>query len=221
MAVGPEIKDAFALVKDDKSDTNYCICNADGKGNITLYKTGTGNVAELAGDLSDDSVSFVLLRMMSGDQESRRVKFVFIVWVGPKVGALTRGKATGLKAEIVPVIGQFHIEVRAGEDKSKELNEETLSKKLKAAGGADYDTGSNQGGNYKGAGAGTLKAQALASYKEREAEGNITNIVFEKNALPKVTPCDLKGRPMVAPPSEAQKNSVDNINDVNKWSAGG
>jgi len=220
MAVDSAVTDAVNQVKDDKQDANYCIMSFEGKSNIVVSKIGNGTVSDMIADLSDNDVSFVLLRMISGDQESRRVKFVFILWIGSDVNPLKRGKAATAKTELIPFVGQFHIEVRAGEDKEKELSEDTLARKLKAAGGADYDTGSNQGGNYKGAGAGNLKAQALASYKEREAEGNLTSIVFEKSALSKVTPCDLKGRPMVAQASDAQKNSLDNINDVSKWTNG-
>ena len=50
-------------------------------------------------------------------------------------------------------------------DNHKECSEAIISKKLKVAGGADYDTGSNASG-YKSS-AGTLRAKALATYQAK------------------------------------------------------
>jgi len=78
-----------------------------------------------------------------------------------------------------------------------------IIKKLKVAGGADYDTGSNAAGYQTKAG--SLRSSALASYREKEKEGNIAGVVYVTSALPNTTPVDLGGRPMVASASEAQK----------------
>ena len=39
----------------------------------------------------------------------------------------------------------------------------------------------------------------------KEKEGNIAGVTYVTSALPSVTPVDLGGRKMVAPPTEARK----------------
>ena len=60
------------------------------------------------------------------------------------------------------MFGQFNIELRA--DNAKECSEDIIRRKLKVAGGADYDTGSNAAG-YKSSG--NIKAKALESYGQK------------------------------------------------------
>lgn len=44
------------------------------------------------------------LRVVSGDSESKRSKFVFISWVGEKVGPLKRAKVSVHKASVKQII---------------------------------------------------------------------------------------------------------------------
>ena len=70
--IGPVIKD----VRSDATDTNYMVLKYESKNKIVVGKTGTGDIQALHEDLSDDEVQYVLFRFMSGDQESKRVKFM-------------------------------------------------------------------------------------------------------------------------------------------------
>jgi hypothetical protein len=58
----------------------------------------------------------------------------------------------------------------------------------------------------------------MSNYQSKEKQGNIKTIIYETKALPTTTPCDLTGRPMVAPPSEAMRNIElkGNLN-LDKW----
>jgi hypothetical protein len=99
-----------------------------------------------------------------------------------------------------------------------DVNEEEVRTKIKKSGGADYDQGSNAGGAGYQTSAHDIKAQAKGAYLSKEKETNIGPVVFEKSALPQTTPIDLKGRPMVAPPSEAMRNVNHTGNlDVDKF----
>lgn len=98
------------------------------------------------------------------------------------------------------------------------MNEQEVRTKIKKSGGADYDQGSNAGGAGYTTSAGDIKAQAKGAYLSKEKETNIGPVIFEKSALPQTTPIDLKGRPMVAPPSEAMRNVNHTGNlDVDKF----
>jgi hypothetical protein len=112
--------------------------------------------------------------------------------------------------------GQFHVEMFA--DGMSDVNEQELRTKIKKSGGADYDQGSNAGGAGYQTSAHDIKAQAKGAYLSKEKETNIGPVIFEKSALPQTTPIDLKGRPMVAPPSEAMRNVNHTGNlDVDKF----
>ncbi len=98
------------------------------------------------------------------------------------------------------------------------MNEQEVRTKIKKSGGADYDQGSNAGGAGYQTSAADIKAQAKGAYLSKEKETNIGPVIFEKSALPQTTPIDLKGRPMVAPPTEAMRNVNHSGNlDVDKF----
>ena len=72
------------------------------------------------------------------------------------------------------------------------------------------DLGSNAGGKGYQSNAGGLQATARDRYKALEKDSNIGPVVFDKYKKDKdaVTPMDLGGRAMVAPPTEARRNVV-------------
>mmetsp|Transcript_2383 Transcript_2383/g.6415 ORF Transcript_2383/g.6415 Transcript_2383/m.6415 type:complete len:100 (-) Transcript_2383:125-424(-) len=89
--------------------------------------------------------------------------------------------------------------------------------KVKKSAGANYDLGSNSKGYETRAG--DIKAAASTTYKTKEKETGLSKpIVFNDSALPRTTPCDLSGRPTVAAPTEARKNTdLKGKLDVEKW----
>jgi hypothetical protein len=102
--------------------------------NVTLTSSGTGGLSELVSLLKEDQCQYGYLRVISGDSESRRAKFVFISWVGEKVGALKRAKTSVQKAEVKKVIRDFTVEVHG--ETLDELDESALMTKVRKAGGA-------------------------------------------------------------------------------------
>jgi Cofilin/tropomyosin-type actin-binding protein len=65
---------------------------------------GNGGLDELKEQLEDDQVHYGYLRVTSGDSESKRAKFVFISWVGERVGPLKRAKVSVHKASVKQII---------------------------------------------------------------------------------------------------------------------
>jgi hypothetical protein len=74
--------------------------------------SGSGGYPEFANTLKDDVIVYGFLRMMSGDQESKRVKFVFISWVGSSVGAMSKSRVTVHKPSVAAFIGVMYSIVR-------------------------------------------------------------------------------------------------------------
>jgi len=79
------------------------------------------------------------IRVNTGDEMSKRVKFALITWVGPTVGALNRAKMSTDKMVVKNVIKNFAIEIQATEP--EDLEESSILDALRKAGGANYGTG--------------------------------------------------------------------------------
>ena len=205
----PALADALTKVRSDASPETYCVFGYEGKSKIVLKDMGTGNCYECIKGMDDAEISYALLRVTgTRDQESKTVKFVFICYVGPSVGGMQKGRVNGHKGDVKTMIGQSHVDIQA--DDKADISEEVITGKLKKASGANYDLGSNAGGAYE-SNAKSIGASAAAKYRELEKTSNIGPVVFDKGpAKPKdyVTPVDLGGRPMVAPPTQAKKNTV-------------
>lgn len=75
------------------------------EGNNALKVTGkgSGGLGELVGQFQDAEAQYAFLRVVSGDAESRRAKFVLISWCGEGVGALKRAKMSVHKASVKTV----------------------------------------------------------------------------------------------------------------------
>jgi len=132
----PELKSAYEDVRSDANDTNWVVYGYEGNNKIVKKASGAGGLDELKGTLEDDQVQYGYLRVVSGDSESKRAKFVFISWVGERVGPLKRAKVSVHKAGVKQVIQSFAIEVHA--EKQDELAEEDILARVRKAGGADY-----------------------------------------------------------------------------------
>ncbi|GFR69208.1 coactosin-like protein [Elysia marginata] len=89
--------------------------------------------------LSEDECKYAYVRVMTGDEMSKRAKFAFITWAAPHAGALKKAKLSVDKTLLKNVIKSFAIEILA--DEMKELSLDKVTKSLIAAGGANYGIG--------------------------------------------------------------------------------
>mmetsp|Transcript_6648 Transcript_6648/g.10517 ORF Transcript_6648/g.10517 Transcript_6648/m.10517 type:complete len:157 (-) Transcript_6648:987-1457(-) len=152
--------------------------------------------------------------MIAGDQESKRPKFVLVQYNGSNLGGMAKSRAGIHKPDVEQAVGQHHV-FYFGEG-AEDMTEELVMDKIKKSSGANYDLGSNAAG-YKTK-AGDIKNSAASTYKTKEKETNIGPVVFHEGPLARATPCDLSGRPTVAPPTEAKKNTdYKGKLDIDKW----
>eukprot|EP01097_Dermamoeba_algensis_P008532 TRINITY_DN5728_c0_g1_i1.p1 TRINITY_DN5728_c0_g1~~TRINITY_DN5728_c0_g1_i1.p1 ORF type:complete len:145 (-),score=23.71 TRINITY_DN5728_c0_g1_i1:130-564(-) len=131
----PTIADAVKAVLSDANDTNWLVLGYEGN-TIKVVGSGAGGLEELRSHLQDDQCQFAYLRVISGDSESKRAKFVFISWCGESVSALKRAKMSVHKSDIKKVITNYGVEIHA--TSTDDLSEELLMAKIKKAQGADY-----------------------------------------------------------------------------------
>ncbi|KAK1830633.1 Coactosin [Podospora conica] len=141
-ADSPEILAAYDAVRSDKDDTNWLLVSyvKGARSQLALSKTGSGGLAELANELRDDEVQYAYTRVeYANDAESKRIKFVVIVWIGSGAPVMRKARAGIERGAVKKVLAHHSIEVDAG-DKS-DIDEAEIVKLLRKAGGADYNGG--------------------------------------------------------------------------------
>jgi len=201
---------AVAELRDDANPIDYVLLGYEDKSKIVLKAQGSGGLQELRETLDEDSVAYCLFRFMAGDQESKRVKFIFLTYIGQNVGGMAKGRSAGHKGDVRGLLGQSHLQINADGDRD-EFTQEEVASKVKKASGANYDLGSNTGDDGDATyatQAGAIGKAAADTYKQLEKETTIAPVKYETFARPKETPMDLAGRPMVASASEGMKNVV-------------
>lgn len=91
---------------------------------------------EIFQHLGDHDMVFIYAKIITGDEVSRRDKFVLITWVGPGVSAVKKGKMLLPRAEIDRIFEQRAKVIEATD--LAELDYDKVTDILVKAGGADY-----------------------------------------------------------------------------------
>ena len=135
----PAIREAYEEVRNDNNDTNWLLITyAEGSDKVwALLGKGNGGLDELKEHLNEEFRGFGYLRCITGDDLSKRAKFVFITYCGDKVRLIHRTKLTVHKADVLRVIDQVSISVDASTP--DELTMDDINARLHKAGGAHYD----------------------------------------------------------------------------------
>ncbi|KID72706.1 Coactosin [Metarhizium brunneum] len=138
----PDIAAAYDAVRSDKDEANWMLISyAAATGNkLSLSKTGTGGIAELAASLDDAQVQYGYVRVQyANDAESKRVKFVLVVWIGENTKVMRKARVSVESGDVKRILSHHSIAITAS-DRS-ELEERDVVAKLRKAGGADYNGG--------------------------------------------------------------------------------
>merc|ERR1719171_741285 len=83
------VSKALKAVSDARGPMNWVLLNADG---LSLFNAGAGGHGEMRQWMPRDRVLFGVLRLAFSRAEARRVKHVFVHWVGPDVPIVKRGR---------------------------------------------------------------------------------------------------------------------------------
>jgi len=134
------LKQAYEDVRSDKNPTTWAVFGYESPKKVVLNATGQGGWAEFENTFDDGVVQFGFVRVTTGDNESKRAKFVFVSWIGSSVGPLARAKVSVHKASVKEVVRDFACEIHA--ETRDELDEAKVLDKVTKAGGANYGTGS-------------------------------------------------------------------------------
>ncbi|XP_048756564.1 coactosin-like protein isoform X2 [Ostrea edulis] len=106
--------------------------------NIVLNSTGC-SFDDFASNFSDDDRVYGFLRVIAGDELSKRTKFALIVWLGKNVSGFKRARMGPDKSSVKEVIRSYAVELMINE--KSELNEDFIRAAIIKAGGANYGTG--------------------------------------------------------------------------------
>ena len=139
----PEVAAAYDAVRSDKEETTWLLlshASASLNAPLTLSKTGTGDLSELAAELDDAQVQYAYVRVeYANDSESKRVKFALIVWIGENTKVMRKARVSIESGDVRRVLAHHSIQVNAS-DKG-DLDEKDVVARLRKAGGADYNGG--------------------------------------------------------------------------------
>lgn len=137
-----DITVAYDAVRSDKDDTNWLLLadTEPGSKKLSLSKTGSGGLEELTAVFDDAQVQYGYVRVeYNNDAESKRIKFVLIVWIGENTKVMRKARVIAESGEVKKILSHHSIAVTTGE--TKDLEENELVTKLRKAGGADYNGG--------------------------------------------------------------------------------
>lgn len=115
-----------------------CVAGYDpsARDKIVLEASGQGGLTDLAAHFNEDACQFAYLRVTTGDEESKRAKFVFIAWTGPKAAILRKAKVSVHKANVKQIFRDFAVETQFSEQ--DDIDEQKLIQTVVKAGGANY-----------------------------------------------------------------------------------
>ncbi|KAI8963103.1 actin depolymerizing protein [Daldinia sp. FL1419] len=138
----PDVLAAYDAVRSDKDATNWLLLSyASAVGDkLVLSGTGSGGLAEAVSKLDDSSAQYAYVRIeYNNDSESKRVKFVLIVWIGDGVKVMRRARVSIESGNVKKVLSHHSIQVDARD--RGDLDEKEIVARLRRAGGADYNGG--------------------------------------------------------------------------------
>jgi len=142
LASSPEITAAYEAVRSDTSPENYLLLSYSSptSSTLSLTTTGTGGLDELSTHLDDSQAQYAYVRIeYANDTESKRVKFVLIIWIGENTKVMRKARVSIESGEVKRVLGHHSIQVDARD--RGDLDEGEIVKRLRKAGGADYNGG--------------------------------------------------------------------------------
>ncbi|XP_014775659.1 coactosin-like protein [Octopus bimaculoides] len=131
------IKEFYEDVRNNSTGTNWALLTYDGD-NIIPLETGE-DFEDFKSHFTSEERFYGYLRIETGDEMSKRSKFVFITWVGTQVSMMKQAKVSTDKNFVRDILTNYAVEVFAQE--LSEVSYDTIADLVKKAGGANYGTG--------------------------------------------------------------------------------
>merc|ERR1712032_1371646 len=94
---------------------------------------------EFKSRFNSDDRGFGYIKIMTGDEMSKRSKFVMVTWVGSNVSVMKKAKMSTDKALMKDIIQNLSVEMQC--ENVNEITEDRFKTEVIRAGGANYGTG--------------------------------------------------------------------------------
>jgi len=134
-ADGTALTDALKELRDDKKETNWVVGNYADKDTLALGGSGSDGFAGMIAKISDDGISFGLLRVTEMiDGKSKTTKFVYVKSTPQTVKPMKRAEITTRAGAIGQVFGQTHVVFDISQ--KSEISEEIIMDKVGQASGS-------------------------------------------------------------------------------------
>ncbi|XP_050300796.1 uncharacterized protein LOC126739255 [Anthonomus grandis grandis] len=131
------VKNAYQDVRSDVTETQWAVFKFEGPTIVTSAKGS--DFDQFKTQFGDDERAFGYIRVQTGDEMSKRAKFLLVTWIGPSVSILKRAKMSTDKALIKDILSNFAVELQT--ENITEINLQNFESELDKAAGAHYGTG--------------------------------------------------------------------------------
>merc|ERR1712060_250532 len=125
------------VMSDAKADINWAFFSYT-ESKIGVKAKGK-EFADFKAHFTADDRGFGYIKITTGDEMSKRSKFVFCTWVGPNVSVMKKAKMSTDKALLKDIITNLSVELLV--ETAGEFTLEHFKTEVDKAGGARYGTG--------------------------------------------------------------------------------
>lgn len=135
----PEIREAYDEVRNDNCETNWMLITYEQGAykKWVLAGKGTGGLEEMKESIGPNFLGYGYLRVIAGDEMSRRPKFVFVKYLSKGLRMTVKAQMNLHRGDVEKVLNQISVAIEV--DSLDELTEEEVMDRVKKAGGANYD----------------------------------------------------------------------------------
>jgi len=132
------IRQAYDDVRSDTSETEWAVFKFDEGNRLGVTATGK-EFADFKNHFEADDRGFGYIRIKTGDEMSKRAKFVLVTWVGQNVSVMKKAKMSTDKALMKDIIQNMSVELQL--ENHGEFSADHFKMQVDKASGARYGTG--------------------------------------------------------------------------------
>jgi len=125
------IRAAIKDVRSDSTSTNWVLITYDGPNsdNIVLLGSGSGGSAELLRHLKEDVVAYGLVRQVERFDDSNRVMFAYVNWVGENIHRMLKARLGTHSGAVKGLLTPYHADIDA--TNLSEISPEIITTKIR------------------------------------------------------------------------------------------
>jgi hypothetical protein len=132
------IRQAYDDVRSDTKETEWAVFKFDQSNRLGVTATGK-EFGDFKTHFEADDRGFGYIRIKTGDEMSKRAKFVLVTWVGQNVSVMKKAKMSTDKALLKDIIQNMSVEFQL--ENHGEFSADHFKLKVDKASGAQYGTG--------------------------------------------------------------------------------